>query len=89
MFKHEKWAEIVVFALDTGAYWMEVSNQLPDGDNYTNRLADAIRDEKKGEVEHLTALLIVKLAARLSGTPQALTLKTFGEKWCRLFEAMP
>lgn len=89
MFKHENWGEIVVFALDTGAYWMEVSNQLPDGDEYTHRLANAIRDESKDEVQHLTALLIVKLVARFASLQQAVAVKTIAEKWCQLFGVQP
>jgi hypothetical protein len=87
MFKHENWTEIVALALDIGAYWMEVSGQEPDGygDEYTTRLANAICAQDRDAVQHLTALLVVKLAARLSHIQGSMSLGTISEKWCQLF----
>lgn len=85
--------EIAVFALDLGRYYMKVTGTLPDGDEYTHRLADAVvgvidhalHGNTEDEIKHLTALLIVKLMARVSSLQQLSRLKTFAGTWCGLF----
>lgn len=85
MFKHENWVEIVAFAIDTGARWMDLTDQHPDGDLTTAAIARAISEQYKDGVEILTAILIVKMAARINNVPASLDVKMFADRWCALF----
>ena len=89
--RHKNWEEIVVFGIDVGRYWMEKTNQLPDGDIYTAAIARGISEQYRDAIKMMTAMLIVKMLAHdalwygILGKSEHLQLGQFAERWCVLF----